>query len=145
MPDSVFRNHYGCEKLVRLPFIKGIGHADESVKFIDDKTVMTDAPTYKTILEEEGYDVVMLPRPYREYETYVNSLLVNGTIYVPIFGTDRDEEALEIYRQQGFQNVIGLNTYNLSNDGLGSLHCITMTYPKVSFTELIDVLDGQEM
>lgn len=142
IPDSVFVNHYGCQNLVRLPHVKGIGHADESVKFIDDQTVMTDEVRYVEELESHGYQVVMLPRPDRQYETYVNSLIVNGVVYVPIFNEAGDEAALDVYRQQGFEKVIGLNSKTLSNQGLGSLHCITMTYPDVPLSELLYSMGG---
>ena len=142
IPDSIFRDHYGCKTLVRLPFVKGIGHADESVKFIDDKTVLTDERSYKPILERYGFDVKMLPRPVRDYETYVNSLMVNGVVYVPIFGQSGDDKALQVYRDLGFSKVIGLNSVRLSNDGLGSLHCITMTYPPVEMSDLMATMGG---
>ncbi len=136
IPDSIFLDHYGCKVLVRLPHVKGIGHADESVKFIDDQTVLTDEASYIPLLEAQGYNVVVLPRPDRRYETYVNSLLINGTIFVPIFNQENDEVALQVYRDAGFKKVIGINTRVLSNEGLGSIHCITMTYPPVPLSEL---------
>lgn len=142
IPDSIFEKHYGCNKLVRLPHVKGIGHADESVKFIDDDTVFTDEPSYVKQLKDNGFDVVMLPRPEREYETYVNSLIVNGTVFVPIFDEKKDESALQIYRDAGFKEVIGVNSSTLSNNGLGSLHCITMTYPDVPMNELLKSMGG---
>ncbi len=138
IPDHIFRNHYGCQVLTRLPFVKGIGHADESVKFIDDTTVLTDEASYVAPLQERGYTVVMLPRPNRRYETYVNSLIVNGTVFVPIFGQRGDEKALQVYRDAGFDQVIGIDSQILSNQGLGSLHCITMTYPQVSLADLVE-------
>ncbi len=142
MPDSIFKDHYGCKVLTRLPHVKGIGHADESVKFIDDKTVLTDEVSYIPLLEDRGYKVIQLPRPNRHYETYVNSLLINGTIYVPIFDEEGDEQALQIYRDLGFDKVIGINTQVLSNQGLGSLHCITMGYPPVEMSELLNSMGG---
>jgi hypothetical protein len=142
IPDSVFLEHYGCQDLLRLPFLRGIGHADEVVKFVDDHTVLTDEPRYKDLLEQNGYRVVMLPRAQRKYETYVNSLFINGTAYVPIFGQPTDAEALEVYRQQGLAEVIGLDSVRLSNRGMGSIHCITMTYPPVDFNELMKSMGG---
>lgn len=142
VPDQVFEQHYGCQRLVRLKFVKGIGHADESVKFVDDNTVLTDEPSYVEVLERYGFDVVMLPRPRRPYETYVNSLFINGVAYVPVFGQSKDEKALQVYRDMGFQKVIGLNSVELSNNGMGSLHCITMTYPKVPLNKLLQSMGG---
>ena len=50
-------------------------------------------------------------------------------IYVPTFNESGDQRALDIYRAAGFKKVVGINTETLSNEGLGSIHCITMTYP----------------
>lgn len=130
IPDSIFESYYGCTKLVRLPFIKGIGHVDESIKFFDENLVATDADEYEEILKEEGFDVVRIPRAKQKYETYLNSVLLNDVVYVPVFGREKeDEEALQAYRNLGYQ-AIPMNSYMLSNRGLGSLHCISMVYPK---------------
>ena len=143
MPDGLFKDHYGCQELTRLPFLKGIGHADESVKFVSDFEVLTDEPRYVETLEAKGYKVTLLPRPNRKFETYVNSLIINGVVYVPIFDQSQDEEALEVYRQAGFEKVIGINSERLSNDGKGSIHCITMTYPPVEMKQLLDMVGGK--
>ena len=142
IPDSIFSDHYGCKELYRLPFVKGIGHADESVKFVSDTEVLTDVPKYAEILEEAGFEVTMLPRPQTEMENYTNSLIVNGTVFVPVFGQNNDQEAMDIYEGLGLK-VVPINTSVLSNQGLGSIHCITMTYPPVSFTELLEAVDGE--
>ncbi len=141
IPDSVFLNHYGCEVLTRLPHVKGIGHADESVKFVSDDTVITDEPSYIPLLEEKGYNVVQIPRPQNQYETYVNSLIINGKVFVPIFNQSKDAEVLQIYRDLGYE-AYGFDSRGLSNRGLGSLHCITMTYPDVPMDELLTSMGG---
>jgi hypothetical protein len=144
IPEAVFQDYYGCKRTVRLPFEKGIGHVDESARFLSSNTLVTDSARYEAILREQGFTVIRLPRPKRRYETYVNSLLVNGTVFVPIFREGKDNEALSVYRGQGL-NVVGIPTRTLSNEGLGSLHCITMTYPKVPFQSLLDLMGGREL
>lgn len=144
IPHSVFLDQYGCEKLIRLPYVKGIGHADESVKFINDDTVLTDERTYVSILEENGYKVIQLPRPSRLYETYVNSLMVNGTVYVPVFSEPQDQVALKVYEDAGFK-VVGVPSKVLSNEGLGSIHCITMTYPPVAMETLLETIGARPL
>ncbi|MBY0314463.1 MAG: agmatine deiminase family protein [Bdellovibrionales bacterium] len=143
MPDSVFTTKYGCASLIRLPHIKGIGHIDESVKFMNDTTVITDSEQYRDILDDH-YTVVMIPRPAREYETYVNSLIINGTVYVPVFGQAGDQKALQIYQSFGLKTV-ALDSSTLSNQGLGSVHCITMTYPPVPLKEVAEMLNAVEV
>ena len=144
IPDDIFSDHYGCQRLTRLPYIRGIGHADETVKFLDEKTVITDESRYVDILKDKGFEVAMLPRAQNMYETYVNSLFINGTVYVPIFGhVEDDQQALQVYQDAGFENVIGLDSKTLSNRGMGSIHCITMTYPPVSINELLDFMGAE--
>lgn len=144
IPDSIFQTMYGCRKLVRFPHEKGIGHADESLKFVTSDTVITDSANYQKTLESHGYKVIRVPRPQRKYETYINSLLVNGTIYVPIFNQKTDDEALKVYRDAGF-TVIPIETIQLANNGLGSIHCITMTYPPAPFEMLLKRLGAREL
>lgn len=144
MPDSIFESAYGCKRFFRLPYLRGIGHADESVKFVGDNLVLTDLPEYQKILEAAGFQVIMMPRAKGNYETYLNSVILEDTIYVPVFGNELDEEALAVYRNLGYHPV-PLDSYTLSNKGLGSLHCISMVYPKVRFTDLLKNLGGEEI
>lgn len=141
IPDEVFLTKYGCKTLTRLPHRKGIGHVDEVVKIIDDNNVVTEVAEYKSALEKAGYKVHLLPEPDEAIETYANSLIINGTIFVPVFDEANDQKALEVYKQFGF-NVIAVNSKNLSNEGQGSIHCITMAYPPVPLKELSNIMGG---
>ncbi len=131
IPDTLFQSYYGCKKLMRLPFDSGIGHVDEHAKFIGTGRVVTDVPSYVTFFESNGYQVYLAPRPEKYYETYVNSLIVNGTLFLPQYGENSDAEAAKFYESLGFK-LIGLPSSELSNSGKGSIHCITMTYPDVN-------------
>jgi len=143
IPDVVFQMKYGCQKMLRLPFIKGIGHVDESVKFIDRKTVITDDPTYQVLLQEAGYTVVMMPRAKNKFETYINSVIINGTAFVPIFNEPTDAEAEQVYQSFGLK-VIPLDSTQLSNQGEGSLHCITMVYPPGPFDDTLGDITAKD-
>lgn len=141
IPDLLFKEKYGCVKTIRFPHTKGIGHIDETVKLINDKLALTDDAQYAQILIQNGFEVQMVPRPQRKYETYVNSLFVNGTLFLPVFSQAGDQEAIELYESFGYK-VVPLNSKSLSNDGLGSIHCITMAYPPVELNELLTNLGG---
>jgi len=130
IPNDVFTKIYGCKKITRFPHIKGIGHIDESLKFIGDKIALTDLEEYKNILEDHGFIVYMLPKGGGDYGTYVNSVILGDVVYVPVFDTASDSEALALYRNLGYEPV-GMNSYYLSNTGKGSLHCISMVYPDI--------------
>lgn len=136
IPDTVFLNTYGCKQVIRLKHVAGIGHADERVKFINESVVLTDTPSYVPQLSALGYEVRTLPRPQGGYyRTYVNALSINDRVFVPVFGEELDKEALAVYESTG-KRVIPVNSEDLSDNGNGSVHCITMTYPKVDFSEL---------
>ena len=143
IPDDVFSGLYGCRQMIRLPFVDGIGHVDEHVSFISDKVIVTDLPGYKDILQGKGFTVHMLPKPSGPYETYANSLILDGNVIVPVFGRPTDEQALAVYRRLGLK-ATGAPSNSLSNKGQGSLHCITMVYPKVSARELMKALGATE-
>lgn len=137
IPDSLFETRYGCKRLIRFKHLKGIGHSDEVVKFMTDEIVLTDTEEYVETLEEAGFKVVLVPEPERNYETYINSLIVNDTIFVPIFGESNDQKALQIYEDLNLgYKVVPVQSRQLSTRGQGSIHCITMNYPPVPLSEL---------
>ena len=144
IPDDIFSGQYGCKSLIRLPFVDGIGHVDERARFVNEKTIVTDTPAYKDILEGKGFTVLLLPKPAKEYETYVNSLIMNDHVVVPVFGEATDAQALAVYEKLGL-TASGGQSSSLSNNGQGSIHCITMTYPKVPVTELMKALGAKEL
>lgn len=144
IPDSIFVGQYGCRQMIRLPFVDGIGHIDEHVRFVSEKVVVTDLSQYKDALEGKGFTVHMMPKPSGPYETYVNSVIMDGKAIVPVFGRDTDEQALNVYRSLGLE-AFGADSRSLSNSGQGSVHCITMTYPKVPARELMKALGATEL
>lgn len=141
--DASLKETFGCERLIRLPRLKaeniagelvnkGLGHADERVKFVNADTVLTDSEEYRKILEEAGIkSVVLVPdaaTPEHLFRTYINARLINGTAFVPVYGTPDDQKALDIYKNSGF-NVVPVESVLLSDFGKGSVHCATATYP----------------
>ncbi len=144
IPDSVFTAQYGCRRMIRLPFVDGIGHIDEHVRFITERTLVTDLPAYQDTLRGLGFDVRLLPKPSGPYETYVNSLLMNDRVVVPVFNRDTDSQALAVYESLGLK-AVPADSRALSNRGQGSVHCITMTYPKVPAAELMKALGASEL
>ncbi|MBI3549209.1 MAG: agmatine deiminase family protein [Elusimicrobia bacterium] len=138
MPDAAFSSAYGCKTLLRLPFIAGIGHVDEVAKFVADDLVLTDQPQFEARLKEKGWRVALLPkaelpealarRGVFPQRSYVNSVLVNGTAFVPTFGLPTDAPAQDAYRALGL-TVVPVEAAYLSDYGGGGLHCMTMTYP----------------
>ncbi len=143
IPDTVFSDLYGCTNLIRLEHLKGIGHSDEVVKFLNDTSLVTDTQEYVDLLESEGFSVTLLPEPETEFGTYINSLIVNDVIFVPSFNESFfDTKALDIYKKlMPNYKLIQIESSKLSSMGQGGLHCITMTYPPYDIKNLTQILN----
>jgi len=128
--DETLGRAFGCRGIVRLPRRGGIGHIDERAQFVNARTIVTDTPEYADALSTRGYTVVRVPRPRDRWQTYVNSLIVNGVVFVPQFNLPTDAEALRTYRDLGFE-AIGLDARSLARKGHGLIHCLSRTYPAV--------------
>ena len=143
IPDEVFKRNYGCTNIIRFKHLKGIGHVDEVVKFLDDNTIVTDTEAYIERLEAQGFDVHLLPEPKTPYGTYINSLIINNVIYIPVFKKPSDKKALEIYRKiLPNHTIIPIESSILASYDQGGIHCITMTYPPYELMDLSEALNG---
>ena len=89
----------------------------------------------------EAYNLFTVPLPHAIYDedglrlpaTYANFLITNHSVLVPIYNqADRDQAALEaIARAVPNRKVIGIDCNALIKQH-GSLHCVTMQFPKHS-------------
>lgn len=148
------------EWLPRLPD-EATGHVDLYAKLIRPNTMMvtdTAHPKQKQVVDAAaarfralGYEVVRIKdgaiKPLKTatgswgpVRSYVNSLVVNGTAYVPQYATQadattalgaflrrRDKAALDVYAAQGLK-VVGVPAADLIINQ-GSVHCMTNTIP----------------
>jgi len=129
LSEAALKEMYGCKNVVTFKHEHGLGDIDEAAKVVSPTTVLTDEPTYEEAFRDLGYTIVKLPRPSDNPRgTYVNSLMVNGTVFLPVYGVDEDEEAIAACRAAGF-TVHPYLSNDLSGVGFGSIHCMTMSYP----------------
>lgn len=141
MSDDVFKEYYGCKKVTRLKKRTGIGHVDEVIKIIDSRNIITDQLAYRPILKRLGYNVTMIPKAKNKRANYLNSLIIDSKVFVPVFGTknrkltNRDKNAIKIYQSFGLE-VHPLFSRKVSIKRYGSIHCMTMTYPKINNIKL---------
>ena len=86
----------------------------------------------------EKYRLLALPWPSANYAkdrhrlpaTYANYLVINGAVLVPTYKDNNDSKALKIIKQAfPGREIVGIDCSVLIEQH-GSLHCVTMQYPK---------------
>ncbi|MEO8666496.1 MAG: agmatine deiminase family protein, partial [Ignavibacteria bacterium] len=152
--NNIANSYLGINRFIKmetLPYDQ-IHHIDMHMKLLDEETILmgqypagtADGPQIEANLQYvinnfqtcfgRPYKVVRIPMPpsgtgqyppSANYYTYTNSVFVNKTVIVPIYGLSQDTTALRIYRENlpGYR-VVGINCSGMIS-ALGAIHCIT--------------------
>ncbi len=152
--NSIMNQYMGISRYIKmdnLPYDQ-IHHIDMHMKLLDEETLLVgeypagvaDGPQIEANLQYilnnyltcfgRPFKVIRIPMPPNSsgqypptanYYTYTNSVFINKTIIVPIYGLSRDTTALRIYRESlpGYR-VVGINCSGMIS-ALGAIHCIT--------------------
>ena len=152
--NNLFSSYLGINRYIKmetLPYDE-IHHIDMHIKLLDEETLLVgqypagvaDGPQIEANLQYvlnnfqtcygRPYKVVRIPMPpsasgqyppSSNYFTYTNSVFVNKTVIVPIYGLSQDTTALRIYRDNlpGYR-IVGINCASMIS-ALGAIHCIT--------------------
>ena len=131
-------------------------HIDTLARFVDINTIVyqscddkedehydelkmmeTELKTFKNI-NNKSYKLIALPWIEAKYydkerlpATYANFLIINGAVLVPIYNDKNDKIALRIFKNLfPKRDIVGIDCTTLIKQH-GSLHCVTMQYPKV--------------
>jgi hypothetical protein len=134
--DADYKSAYGCKTVHLMPHVGGLGDIDEMIKPIGNNTILTATPKYVDQLKIWGYNVIEIPQaatPSYDYRTYVNSLVLNGTVFMPTYGIAKDADAKAVYENLGYK-VVEIPSNELSDSFHGSVHCQTMAYPDMSLS-----------
>ena len=122
-----------CNKST-IAYVKCTEEGDEHYQEL--KKMEEELALFRT-LEGEPYNLIALPMAEAVYEadyrlpaTYANFLIMDTVILMPTYCTEKDSIAKE-QLQKAFPNkeIIGIDCRTLIKQH-GSLHCITMQYPK---------------
>lgn len=132
------------------------GHIDTLARFVNPETIVycktedRQHPDFHSLQAMEAelqafkdanrkyYKLIPLPMPKvcRSAEgellpaTYANFLIINHAILVPLYDCEADEQALGILSKCfPKREIIGVNCKSIINQ-FGSLHCLTMQYPR---------------
>lgn len=150
--DTILAHYGGLHRFVKMQTLlyDGIHHIDMHMKLLDEETLLigqypVNVSDYVTIentvnylrtLENcygRPYRIVRIPMPpsstgqyppNSSYYTYTNSIIINKTVLVPIYGFPLDATALQIYRDAmpGY-TVIGYDCNAIIGQS-GAIHCI---------------------
>ncbi|MCK4235093.1 agmatine deiminase family protein [candidate division WOR-3 bacterium] len=149
--DSLMLEYSGLEQFIVLQRMNTeyTGHIDLWTKILNDTLVLVgeyepghqnynllnqNADSIASCKNREGYNycVVRIPMPWSTSDappTYLNSLMVNNKVLVPLWGLSEDDTALFIYEQLlPNHEIIGIDCSSMSGSG-GAIHCITMQAP----------------
>lgn len=153
--EELMLDYFGVHKVIVVPHMEddGTGHVDMFVKLLNDTTVLvgeyesasdaagnnyaiTDSVAAQLANETNGaghpFNVVrMLMPPYSGgvTYTYINSLIVNKKILVPVYGFSTDQEILDQYEDlmPGYE-AVGFDCNDIITAN-GAIHCIAMKVP----------------
>jgi agmatine/peptidylarginine deiminase len=156
--DSMMLAYSGLDQFVVVQKIniEYTGHIDLWTKCLNDTLIMVGeyepghpnhdllnqhAEYFKNLTNREGrpYRVVRIPMPDSEEDappTYLNSLIVNDKVLVPLWGEAEDDTALVIYQNaMPDHEIVGIDCSSMANSG-GAIHCITMQAPAAEFVHI---------
>jgi agmatine deiminase len=157
--EQYLYDYYGMEQVLWVD--EGIvgddtdGHIDDTVRFVNEDTVLTVVETNKAdenyellqqnlrsltkmrLLNGKQLNVVELPMPeevifddMRLPASYANFYISNGHVIVPTYRSKHDQQALDII--SGCfpdREVVGLDSTDIIW-GLGSFHCLSQQEPE---------------
>jgi agmatine/peptidylarginine deiminase len=143
--DQVFADYMGINQIVTVsPQHNDYwGHIDMQIKLLDDTTFIISSaapgsgPNHDSLeLNYERLAALTAPhgKPYRierlpmadNWKTYVNSLILNDKVIIPIYHHPLDSVAYELYRRLLPEHeIVGIDC-NPIIGWEGAVHCITM-------------------
>lgn len=159
--ERIFMEYFGVSNVIWLnDGIEGDdthGHIDDICRFVNPNTVVicvekdkkdpnhkkleTNLSILKSSVLEDGrkLNIVEMPMPgrinfqnMRLPSSYVNFLIINGSVLVPTFNVKNDYKAIGILREVfPDRDVIGIHAVDLIW-GLGTLHCLSRDIPNYS-------------
>ena len=170
--EQFFLDYFGVHKVIVTPHLinDGTGHIDMFVKLINDTTVIVGEYENQSAGFSGNYDIcnqvatqlanetngagrpfniVRMPMPpYNNgiTYTYINSLIVNNKVLVPIYGLStefaNDDSVLALYEtiMPGVE-AVGFDC-NQIIPANGAIHCIAMKVPALPETITCDNLMG---
>lgn len=153
--DRVFSENHGISEaeltakleklleasLIIIPSLKSdmTGHADGMVRLVGENTAIVNAPLspygfetkVKKSLQNYGFNVIDFPYFYSKGDSavgcYLNYLETEKSIFLPVFGVDTDNEAINKAKNIFDKTIIPVNINEIAEYG-GLLNCISWEF-----------------
>ncbi len=153
--DRVFSENHGISEaeltakleklleasLIIIPSLKSdmTGHADGMVRLVGENTAIVNAPLspygfeikVKKVLQNHGIEVIDFPYFYSKGDSavgcYLNYLATEKSIFLPVFGVDTDNEAINKAKNICDKTIIPVNINEIAEYG-GLLNCISWEF-----------------
>lgn len=164
--DSLMATYFGCDRFLVFQVFEecaNLAHIDMWAKFLNANTVLvakfmdTEAVEY-ALLENAAtifstlktytgstFDVLRVPmykvNSVSSYCTYVNSLILDKQVFVPVYDSPTDSEALATYQTAlPDYEIIPISCLHFAPRFGGAIHCITREIPESIHPPEVSVL-----
>ncbi|WP_299293617.1 agmatine deiminase family protein [Nitrosopumilus sp.] len=154
--DSMLKELLKVTEIAYLPEEEGdiTGHSDGMVMWAEsDKLLVNEyqEPFRSEVLselEESFSDIKIVEIPYdlqpelwRDWPSacgyYLNSLVTENHIYVPVYGLEKDQMVLELIQSHTTKKVVSIDASNVCFMG-GSVRCLTWTTDGINAEKILE-------
>ena len=109
------------------------------VRLVGENTAIVNAPLspygfetkVKKVLQNHGFNVIDFPYFHSKGDSavgcYLNYLATEKSIFLPVFGVDTDNEAIELAKNIFDKTIIPVNINEIAKHG-GLLNCISWEF-----------------
>ncbi len=125
-------------RVIIIPSLRSdmTGHADGMVRFVNENTAITNRTRYRFGLEMQikvalrNHGIEVYDFPYFDAKgdsavgCYLNFLETEQDLFLPVFGTQMDREAIEAAKDIFNKTIVPVNINEIAADG-GGLNCIS--------------------
>lgn len=125
-------------QIIIIPSLRSdmTGHADGMIRFVDENTAVGNASRslfglearIKVALRNHGIEVIDFPyfnsKGNSAVGCYLNFLETEQTIFLPVFGVDMDNEAIDTAKNIFNKTIVPININEIAEQG-GVLNCIS--------------------
>ena len=119
-----------------IAYVKCDDETDEHYEAL--KKMEEELQSFSTLKDGGSYNLIPLPMADVVYDkdgerlpaTYANFLIINGTVLLPVYNSEKDTIAVAQMQKAFPEHEIVPIDCNALIKQHGSLHCVTMQYPK---------------